>query len=335
MKTTVWLRILALFLMTVIAMTFISSEEQINLGSAGASSSGKHYITDFQRSCARINDNINQKIFDLPMVYTLPMDQSPSPLPDPDGFTKDSYKDSTISVNCWRERINISKKTVTANFAEITIAHPSQLRTAFAGGQFGTKRMLASRIAKNNNAVVAVNADFYNYNSNGVIIRNGTLYREKPYGKDLLLIDSKGNFIIMSDHAAKKDGYYKNNKITQSFSFGPALVNDGKALKKFGTNYACGPYGNNPRTAVGQIGPLHYLLCTVDGRMDNSRGVNMAELSQIMLRKNCTVAYNMDGGQSSVLYFHNKPYNHVADGGERTLSDILYFATAIPESERQ
>ena len=69
--------------------------------------------------------------------------------------------------------------------------------------------------------------------------------------------------------------------------------------------------------------------------MDNSRGVNMAELSQIMLRKNCTVAYNMDGGQSSVLYFHNKPYNHVADGGERTLSDILYFATAIPESERQ
>ena len=42
-------------------------------------------------------------------------------------------------------------------------------------------------------------------------------------------------------------------------------------------------------------------------------------------------AYNLDGGQSSVLYFHDAVYNHVADGGERTLSDIIYFATALPD----
>ena len=68
--------------------------------------------------------------------------------------------------------------------------------------------------------------------------------------------------------------------------------------------------------------------------MKNSPGISVANLGKIMADKNCYVAYNLDGGQSSVLYFHDKIFNVVADGGERTMSDILYFATAIPEDDR-
>ena len=52
-----------------------------------------------------------------------------------------------------------------------------------------------------------------------------------------------------------------------------------------------------------------------------------------MADKNCLVAYNLDGGQSTTMVFNNQLYNVVSDGGERNLSDILYFATGVPESE--
>ena len=313
------------------AMILVSSGEQMNIAVTGSPKAERNYVSDIRQSCVNVSDNINEKIFNLPKVYTLPMDQSPAPVPDQSGFTEDSYEDSTISVKCWRERIEIKSKTVTANFAEVKIAHPTQLRSAFAGGSFGTKRANASKIAKSNNAVVAINADFYNYRSDGLFIRNGTVYRELPYGADVLFVDSDGNFTVKSDRDAVKEGFYRKKKIYQSFSFGPALLIDGKAVKDGNKNFVCGPYDDAPRTAIGQIGTLHYLLCAIDGRSKYSEGVTVTELADIMSRKNCMEAYNLDGGQSSVLYFHDAVYNHVADGGERTLSDIIYFATALPD----
>ena len=327
------LKILALLLMCGGAMIAVSSGNHQAFRPNGLSAGDRDYLADFETACAGMTDSINREIFDLPKVYTLHMDQSPAPEPDPDGFTEDTYNDPTISVKCWKEKMNVAGVRIVANFAEITIAHPTQLRTAFAGGQFGSTRLFASKIAGLNHAVVAVNADFYNYRTNGLIIRNGTVYREKPYGADVLLIDSNGDFTVMSDEEAVNEGYYKKNKIYQSLSFGPVMINNGEPVKVWHT-FSCGPYGKEPRTGIGQIGPLHYLLCTVDGRMESSPGVSVADLGKIMADKNCRVAYNLDGGQSSVLYFHNKIFNVVADGGERTLSDILYFATAIPENER-
>lgn len=97
-----------------------------------------------------INDKVNAEVFNLPKVYTLPMDFSTAPKPNPANYTEDTYQDDTISVKCWRERINLSNKTITANFADVTIAHPTQLRTAFAGGSYGTaKRTHASKMAAN------------------------------------------------------------------------------------------------------------------------------------------------------------------------------------------
>lgn len=334
-KTKPYVLLPILVTLSVAAMIVVSSGEQMNIAVSGSSKLQKNYISDIQNRCVDINDNINEKIFNLPKVYTLPLDQSPAPEPDPDGFTEDSYEDSTISVQCWRERISVKDKTVTANFAEVKIAHPTQLRTAFAGGSFGTKRATATKMARSNNAVVAINGDFYNYHSDGLFIRNGAVFRELAYGADVLFIDSNGNFSVKTDRDAIKEGFYKKTKIYQSLSFGPALVVDGKVLNNGKANYSCGPFGNEPRTAIGQIGPLHYLLCTIDGRSKVSEGVTVAELASIMSKKKCIVAYNLDGGQSSVLYFHDKAYNHVADGGERTLSDIVYFATALPDSDRQ
>ena len=45
-------------------------------------------------------------------------------------------------------------------------------------------------------------------------------------------------------------------------------------------------------------------------------------------------AYALDGGQTASVIVNNRLVNPVDWGEERTMSDIVYFASAIPEGER-
>ena len=328
------LKLLLLGVFCVWAAALVSSENKIT---SETSVSEVPFSHDVESLILDINHNVNTEIFNLPKVYILPMDQSPAPRPNPANFTEDTYEDETISVKCWRERITVSQKTVTANFADVTIAHPTQLRTAFSGGDYSlSKRSPGTRMAAFNNAVLAVNADFYNFRVEGVIVRQGKTYRKKPAGVDTLFIDANGNFTVMNDRAAVNTSYIKTQKIWQTLAFGPVIVLDGKPIKKlknFNSIAPCGPRASEPRTAIGQLGKLHYLVCTIDGRSDISAGLTTNELAVVMADKKCSVAYNLDGGQSTTMVFNNQLYNVVSDGGERNLSDILYFATGVPESE--
>ena len=54
-----------------------------------------------------------------------------------------------------------------------------------------------------------------------------------------------------------------------------------------------------------------------------------------LLSKGVPNAYCLDGGQTSTMITHNEVFNHVDWGTQRAISDIIYFATAIPESERE
>lgn len=304
--------------------------------SSGDYLTAQNYTDDCGRAILAINDNINAEIFDLPKVVALPLDLSPAPVPNPAGFVGDTYSDDTITVKCSRERISLSDKTVTANFAEVTVTSPTQLRTAFAGGSYGTsKREYAAKLSADNHAVIAVNADFYNYRAEGIIIRQGTQYRCQPFGIDTLFIDSDGNFIVMDDNEAVKSGFLNNHRIFQTLAFGPVLVQDGQPLQKSVHYHSvnCGQYVDNPRTAIGQLGELHYLLCTIDGRSADSRGCTTNELADIMAAKGCVTAYNLDGGQSTTMVFGGEIYNAVSNGGERAVSDIVYFATAKKNKE--
>ena len=52
-----------------------------------------------------------------------------------------------------------------------------------------------------------------------------------------------------------------------------------------------------------------------------------------MYAKGCIKAYNLDGGQTSEITILGKPVNYIDFGAERPVSDIIYFASALPESE--
>ncbi len=302
----------------------------------------KSFFEDLNTEILAFQSDSVSSIFEIPKVYLLPWGEQPAPVPDPDGFgeTTDengtkvrTYKDPTISVSYWTERHYDS----TVHFAEIKVAHPTQLRTAYAGGEFGSSvKYMPQEIARQVNAVIAVNADYCGYRTGGIIVRQNTIFRDTPRGWDILLIDSNGDFHIMEDKDVYPSGIMEEYEIVNTLEFGPSLIVDGE-VKLLNLKSGCGPTWSeknpSPRTAVGQIDRLHYLFCCVEGRSESSRGMLTSELARVMLKKGCTQAYNLDGGQSTTMVLNGKAMNRPLWGSQRVVTDIIYCATAIPNEE--
>lgn len=85
---------------------------------------------------------------------------------------------------------------------------------------------------------------------------------------------------------------------------------------------------SNPRTAVGMIEEGHYIFVVSDGRTEDSEGLSLYELAQFMQKLGVQIAYNLDGGGSSTMYFNGQVVNNPTTNGrikERGVSDIVYI----------
>jgi exopolysaccharide biosynthesis protein len=245
-------------------------------------------------------------------------------------FTDMGYRDDTIIV----EIQEVKQDNSTYHVAYVKIATPSQLRTAVAGDLGSSRTYKTTVLAQSMNAIVAINGDFYTHTKAGFIIRQGETYRQKTSkNMDLLLVDDMGDFhIVLRGHENQQKEVkrlLKEYTIVNGFFFGPALVNDG-VKQVIPEAYQFNPFGDEPRAAVGQIGPLTYALVTVDGRIADSTGVTMDELAAFMHQIGCQAAYGLDGGNSSALVF-GKRLLSVKDVEERAVSDIIYFASATEQ----
>lgn len=304
-----------------------------------------------------ISDSIQSRaltdsgLYQMKRTKALQWNEEPAPAPVYENFSVTngddgrasewSYQDETITVKGWTEHIANSK----VYFSDVTIAHPSQLRTALANGSFPSSAY-PSDMAKSMNAVIAANGDFSGYRESGMIIRQGVCYRAKQYEKltwDVLLIDDQGNFHITDDRhidaGSFRDCVYSEGgvdyNIVNTFHFGPSLVVNGEKCilhMQSGCGNTVNETYKRSHTAIGQLGPLHYLICCVeetdDGMKPASFGTNIPTMADIMYSKNCVQAYNLDGGQSTTLVFGGNTINFVNRGGERELSEIVYFASA-------
>lgn len=289
-------------------------------------------LDDLCNAVELITEKSGEQVKALPKVYVIPKDQYVAPMPAQENYDKyyRNYEDETISVHYYTE----THYEALFHFIEVEIAHPSQIRMALAKNTYSTNaKKWTQRIAKDVNAVAAVDGCYYNVRYNGILIYQGKQYRMKASGWDVLLIDSDGDFHIVKDTEVVKGDILEKYDIVNSVTFGPALVLDGKAQKI--TNSHGYPHTLEPRAAIAQLGKLHYLLCTVDGRQEHSAGVTQSQLAQILAKKGCECAYNLDGGQSATLVLGNRVKNSVAYGGQRILGDILYFATAIENEEEE
>ncbi len=321
--------VVALFLVTSLLMTAIlalvvsspaTSVETVSMQSDIISS----YINNTARQMAA-------DVVGVENARVLPYDFSPASQPNENNFSKigdrSYYKDDTIEVECWKQHYG----GVPCWFADVKIKHASQFRRQWSNGDYASKSyQYPSNMFKASNGVVGMSADFYKHRNYGIVVQYGTVFCNKPTATqqlDVLTIDYEGNFKIWNENdLCEKINKYGADDIMLSFTFGPVLVQDGKAVDSAKwKKQSLGELTQNVgRAAIGQKGELNYLLCTA-----GQPGMSCEALSKVMEDQGCVTAYNLDGGQSGTLLFNRKVYNKIAyKGVERAMSDILYFGSA-------
>ena len=234
-----------------------------------------------------------------------------------------SYQDENVSITLSSYRVN----DTTVYVADVTLRSAEYLKTAFANNTYG-KNVTAttSSIAQANNAILAINGDYYGVQEKGYVIRNGVVYRNTAKGADVLCIYADGSMEVVSDRDYSAEELVAKG-VWQAFSFGPALVESGSVT--VGVNTEVGKaMASNPRTAIGLIDKNHFVFVVSDGRTSESAGLSVYELANFMQSLGVQTAYNLDGGGSSTMVFNGQLVNKPTTTGsirERSVSDIVYI----------
>ncbi len=231
-------------------------------------------------------------------------------------ITDTGYTSPDVSIQVERKTLG----DVTCYVADIYLRDVTCLQAALAQDSYGSGfRDSIQDMAVLHNALLAVNGDYYGNTREGVVIRNGVIYRANPTDCDVCVLYYDGTMRVMpgssfSLEEAIEDGAW------QAWTFGPALLDsDGNAIDTFNSTRRI--ISANPRTAIGYYEPGHYCMVVVDGRGESS-GMTLQQLSAFFADLGCTAAYNLDGGNSSIMVWQDAVLNNPSGGG-RESSDAL------------
>lgn len=241
-------------------------------------------------------------------------------------ITDTSYSDGNITVNLTEKTVANTQVYV----AEVTTTSSDYLKTALAQNTYGTNvTAKTSETAAANNAILAVNGDYYGANSTGYVIKNGVIYRDTVRDdaeNGDLAIFSDGHFEIIYENEVTAQELVDKG-VVNLLAFGPSLVENGEITVSSSSEVGQA-MSSNPRTAIGIIDENHYIIVVSDGRTSESAGLSLYELAEVMQSYGVKTAYNLDGGGSSTLYFNGQVINKPTTNGtisERSVSDIVYF----------
>lgn len=242
------------------------------------------------------------------------------------------YLDDTILCITWKQGIG----TAVYSFSEVKIAHASQFRRFLADGEYGSdKQYYGTDMASAVNAVTSSNGDFYKNRPYGTVIYNSEIYRVGST-LDVCCIDDKGEMLLV--HRGELQGqeawerFVEENNVRFSITFGPILVENYQNVAP--DIYPLGevdrPYS---RAGLGKLGELHYLLVTAGFDENHQKMPTIPQFAERMESFGCEKAYALDGGQTGTIVLNGQLVNRPDYGTQRTVSDIIYFATAIPEGD--
>ena len=327
-----------------------------------------------QRLSARLHTEHTAVVENLPLiqkVFTIPHDALAAPEPDPKGFgstddpnevlkgieqAKDLigdrklswspdieikpgskinyFYDESILVIQWKEFRNWSLAT----FAEVIVKDGSQIRRVIAGEEYRSWDWeTPTQMSQRTNAVLGMTGDFYMFRAVGIMVYRGQVYRTDPVSLHHLFFTNSGEMLMTKSYEiAEEDveSYVKENDVNFSIAFGPVIIENGEKLPM--PNYLVGEfYDDYPRAAIGEVDPLHFVVMTVgkEGPRENQT-VTLPEAQQYIWEKGVQRAYSLDGGKTANMTFNGELTNDPKYRQERTMSDMFYFASAIPEEER-
>ena len=241
------------------------------------------------------------------------------------------YLDDSIFAITWQEVHDGSIYT----FSEVKVSHPSQFRRHLAGGEYGSDmQYLTTEMAAEVNAVVASAGDFYRFRDFGAVVYQGEAKRVEGTYAETCYIDANGDmhFTYGGDvlKVADVQAFVDEHDIQFSLAFGPILVDNYEVIPH--TWYGVGEINEEyARAALLQMDTLHYIVVTA-----NTDGVTtfiptVAKFQEVVAATGCRHAYSLDGGQTATIVMNDELVNRPVYGQQRKISDIIYFATAVPE----
>ena len=167
-------------------------------------------------------------------------------------------------------------------------------------------------MAKRENAVVAINGGGF-VDTNGLgdggtpvgaLIKDGKILNSNSYTYNKGIIGFTNDNKLYLGKISTEEAI--NIGIRDAVEFGPFLIVNGESAFINGN----GGYGYHPRTAIAQRQDGIVLFLVIDGRSIKSRGADLNEMVDILLRYHAYNAANLDGGNSSVMIIDDKIINH-------------------------
>ena len=241
------------------------------------------------------------------------------------------YLDETIFAITWKQALDYMCYTI----SEVKIAHPSQYRRFLAGGEYGSdKQFTTTEMAASVNAVLASSGDFYKHRRMGTIVYDGVVQRVDSWQVDTCYINDEGDLFFTSKgenpdiESAQK--FVDEHNIRFSLAFGPILIQNGEKVMTW--NYPVGEIEDEfPRAGLGQRDKLHYIITCVNAEGAYPNVPDIYRFQNVVANFGCDMVYTLDGGQTAVIAMNDKLINSVLFGFQRKISDIIYFATAVPD----
>jgi len=235
-----------------------------------------------------------------------------------------TYSDSKSKITVTRYRAYDSNIYV----ADVEVTDGTSILSAFAKNTYGRNITdTTSDMAEENNAVLAINGDYYGARQSGYVIRNGVVYRSQGSNGEDMVISKDGSLSFIFESDTTTDSLMQK-QAWQVLSFGPVLVENGQVAVSENDEVGMA-MASNPRTAIGTVAKNHYLFVVSDGRTSESAGLSLYELANFMKSLGATNVYNLDGGGSSTMVFQGEVVNNPTTNGnkisERAVSDILYI----------
>lgn len=255
-----------------------------------------------------------------------------------------NYQDEDMSqINVKKHDDNIERvpiKTAGFNGILLVIHNPNKVKIGYTL-KLGTEGQKTSQIAKENNAVAAINGGgFQDRGANST--KNWTGTGAFPIG----IIISKGKVVYQQYQEANKKYYgvsgitksgvlvvgnytipqLKQKNVIEAINFGPNLIINGVLQNKDeATGNSIDSQGLQPRTAIGQRKDGAILLLVIDGRQGLQLGASIRDVQKILAKEGAYNAVNMDGGSSTTMYLDGKVINNPCDKfGERAISTAIY-----------
>lgn len=222
-------------------------------------------------------------------------------------MTDVGYTDSSVSAKV----TGAQQDGGTLLTVDLTVSHPSQLRSALSGTVQVSASMDFRLLSSANNAVIALPGPFYRADRSAAVL-NGKPLRNRVNGDTALAVFSEdGTLRVYSPAGAKKADL---SRAYQAFCVPSALVISGMVQQGLGED------ASSALLALGQTEGLHYVAV-------RSEGVSEASLAAYLKAQGCENAYLAGKGNTAVLYSGFSALPGFAPTDALSVDSILYFAS--------